>query len=187
MNNHNLRVLSIVCCKVNNYKRITTSDSIRLVGLLALLLFAIGCTPSQNKNATLDELKNLDGVNRIEIFHRKDFKSVDYHVKTLDNPEDVNLAIQSFGSYANNWQSFHPYAPPGPLYVEFYSKNERKLGIMIGYTHNSSSGNTIFHLSQPYGLGKLLAQGEFEELMSTLKIDNNLAYYDTRTSDKINP
>lgn len=153
-----------------------------IIWILALFFGLPACTITKEEKITLNELETLDQIDRIEIFHRKDFNSPDYHLKTIENLDQINLIVKFFESQANGWEAFHPYAPPGLLYVEFYEQEKRNLGIMIGYTDNTSSGNTFFHLSQPYGLGKPLKEREFETLMNLLEVDKDLAYYNTRKS-----
>lgn len=152
--------------------------SLSISRLLVLALILLGCTIPEKQNFTFNELKMLDKVDRVEIQHRVDFLSTDQHVKTITKPEQVNLIVNVFRTYADGWESYHPYAPPGLLTVKFYSGLEYKLGIMIGYTENRSLGTKFFHLSQPFGLGRPLGEHEFKELMNLLKVDESLAYYD---------
>ena len=145
--------------------------------VLSSIWFMSSCTMAKEKNFTLDELKRLDKLDRIEITHRHNFSSDSYPLKTIDNPKQIELIVQAFHTYADNWQSYHPYAPPGLLYIEFYNNNERQLTLMIGYTDNTSSGNLFYHLSKGFGPGRPLKEQEFKELMKLLDIEESLAYY----------
>jgi hypothetical protein len=129
---------------------------------------------------TLDELENLDKIDRIEVeVMEQDVQRiwVEKFTKTIADTKQINLITEAFQNYSENWRGgYVPYLP-GRLTIDFFQEDQLVIAIMIA-SYTNKQGNLSYYLSRPAGPARALNKPEFEQLMELLEIDENLAYYD---------
>jgi len=146
-----------------------------MVGLLLVALIYNLNFLSKDEKFTLDELRTLDKVDQIKIFHEDSSTGESYLVKTVEDLQQIKLIVSSFRTYADDWQFEQvPASPPGPLKVKFYWNNELITSIDITH-YATASGSTSSYLSKFPGPSRLLEEREFRELINILEVDENLA------------
>ncbi len=148
-----------------------------LVGILALILVFLSCKfmLSRNEKFTLEELKALTEIDRVEVFHEDSSTGENHLINIITDTQKIDSVVDISRAYAENWQYEYPYAKPGPLRVRFFDAEEQKLEVMIGYHYRESANKTRFYLSVPFGPGKTLQQQEFDEIINVLDVDASLA------------
>lgn len=151
-----------------------------LINILVLSLFLSACNVLTPRKVTLDELRGLDKVERIELYVFEKESDEKYyqphHIRSIKDSEQINQIVEILRKYADDWQhsGFGSLSPLlGPVQIVFHSKKGQETVIEIGYT-----SDTPFFLRQYKGPGRYLSKAEFKELMKVLEIDEEAAYYE---------
>ncbi|MCP4373375.1 MAG: hypothetical protein GY797_35540 [Deltaproteobacteria bacterium] len=149
----------------------------------SLFLSLLACTLVDEVH-TVDELRTLTNVDQIEVFGKnlnEDGEWAQYHIKTIDDPQQINLITEAFSAYPNNWEGVYPYLP-GRLTVSFYESGKWKVAITIVglFSENFSNGKISYFLSKEVpGIARPIEEIEFKELIGLLEVDEDSAIYDS--------
>ncbi len=133
---------------------------------------------------TLDELKGLDNIDRIELSVTKKDEDGTYResiLKVITAPHKVQLITKKSSEYADNWQYSGFYSSlQGPVGVVFYDGTESKASFGIGYVDNRTSFDENRHYIRKIwgGPGKWLNESEFRDLIGILEVEQTAAYFD---------
>ncbi len=137
--------------------------------LMLIYLFS-ACTGIGNETITLNELKNLKNIDKVDVYYSGEGQG--NLIKTFRNPEEIQEVVSAFQKYANHWKSYHPVPPHAPLSISFHNQDEVQFAIGIGNTLNKSE--RLYYLAQLIGYGRPLKPYEFEELIMVLGVDADL-------------
>ena len=150
-----------------------------VVQILLSMWIVSSCTvlPQLNKRFTLDALDKLGAVDQIKLYLNEEYPNQGSFIKTIDDPKEIDLIVNTFHNYSHNWKNYIPATPPAPISIHFYHKGEIQLVIAIGYTDQTTSKDPIYYLNRPIGSpGRPLTEQEFKELIEVLGIEGDLAY-----------
>lgn len=121
------------------------------------------------------EISGLSQVDRIEVYLNRE-----QHLKTIDDPDEISRVVEKI-RYTDKWQydQFSPpytssFGKPNPVWLIFYYKDKKSVALTLGYSKQSS-----YSLQEVYGPGRYLEYGEFKELIESLGLDEETAYYES--------
>jgi|GEM_PF-4443344 len=136
-----------------------------LIFIIGLLLF----TYNRYTSRTIAKLKELDDVDRIELFKlNRNGDSVP--LRTIDDTGQINSIIAIFEKLADNWYYEYPY-PRGNISINFYTDSDLVTSIMLGSTEPKRKDR--YFLSYFWGPTKFISENEYRELIFLLKLEAN--------------
>lgn len=142
---------------------------------VVFVLLSVYC---EYQSFTPSNLKNLDSVDRIDIFvvdKNRGKRNCYVDFVQIENSEQINQITTSLKVYLDNWQDFG-FGPlssfSGPIQIGFYNQTEFKFGIEIGY-----KGDKMY-IKKPWDQGKYLTTKQFEEILELFQLEKGCAYQD---------